>query len=106
MFLSGKFHGWRSLVGYSPWGCKESDTTEPHHFSSLHFTSQVALVIKDPPANAGDVRDVGSIPGMGRSGEGNGNPLQYPYLDNSWRIPWTEEPGGLRSIGSQRVGTN
>ena len=28
VFLHGKFHGWRSLVGYSPWGCKESDTTE------------------------------------------------------------------------------
>ena len=33
-------------------------------------------------------------------GEGNGNPLQY----SSWRIPWTEEPGELQSIGSQRVG--
>ena len=39
--------------------------------------SQVALVVKNPPANAGDIRDVGSIPGLGRSpGEGNGNPLQ------------------------------
>ena len=38
--------------------------------------SQVALAVKDLPANAGDVRDVGSIPGVGRSpGEGNGNPL-------------------------------
>ena len=33
-------------------------------------------------------------------GEGNGNPLQY----SSWRIPWTEEPGGLQSMGSRRVG--
>ena len=72
--------------------------------TSLHFTSQVALVIKNPPANAGDV---GSIPGLERSpGEGNGNPLQYPCLENSWRISWTEEPGGLWSIGSQRVGPN
>ena len=39
-------------------------------------TSQVA--VKNPPANAGDVRDLGSIPELGRSpGEGNGNPLQY-----------------------------
>ena len=30
-------HGWRSLVGYSPWGCKESDTTERLHFTLLHF---------------------------------------------------------------------
>ena len=58
-------------------------------------------MIKNPPANAGDV---GSIPGLERSpGEGNGNPLQYPCLENSWRISWTEEPGGLWSIGSQRV---
>ena len=40
--------------------------------------SQVALVVKNPPANARDLRDVGSIPGSGRSpGEENGNPLQF-----------------------------
>ena len=44
----------------------------------------------------------GSVPGSRRSpGEGNGNPLQYSF---AWRIPWTEEPGGLQSIGLQRVG--
>ena len=37
--MSGKSHGWRSLVGYSPWGRKESDTTERLHFTSLHFTT-------------------------------------------------------------------
>ena len=43
---------------------------------------QVALVVKNPPANAGDVRDVGSTPGSGRSpGEGYDNPLQYSYLE-------------------------
>ena len=43
----------------------------------------MALVVKDPPANAGDVRDKGSIPELGRSpGEGNGNLLQYSCLDN------------------------
>ena len=35
VFLHGKFHGWRSLVGYSPWGRKESDTTERLHFLSF-----------------------------------------------------------------------
>ena len=41
-------------------------------------------VVKNPPANAGDVRDTGSIPGLGRSpGGGNGNPLQYSCLENS-----------------------
>ena len=40
-------------------------------------------VAKNSPANAGDARDMGSIPGWGRSpGEGNGNPLQYSYLGN------------------------
>ena len=43
----------------------------------------MALVIKNLPVNAGDVRVVGSIPGSVRSpGEGNGNPLQYSYLEN------------------------
>ena len=45
---------------------------------------QVALVVKNPPANAGDVRDMGLIPGSGRPpGEGNDNPLQYSCLENS-----------------------
>ena len=54
--------------------------------SSWHMLgrgSQVALVVKNLPANAGDVRDAGSIPGWGRSpGVGNGNPLQYSCLEN------------------------
>ena len=42
-----------------------------------------ALLLENPPASAGDVRDTGSIPGLGRSpGEGNGNPLQYSRLEN------------------------
>ena len=54
---------------------------------------------KNLPANAGGIRDVGSIPGSGRSlGGGHGNPLQYSCLENPM------EPGGLQSIGSQRVG--
>jgi len=53
------------------------------------------------PANVGDVRDVSSIPGLGRSpGGGNGNHSSIL----AWRIPWTEEHGGLESIGLQRVG--
>ena len=55
-------------------------------FTSLHFSSQafqVALVVKNLPAKAGDVRDAGSISGSGRSsGGGNGNPLQYFCLEN------------------------
>ena len=46
--------------------------------------SQVALVVKNPPADAEDLRDTDSIPGLGRSsGGGHGNPLQYSYLENS-----------------------
>ena len=45
--------------------------------------SQVALVVKNPPANAGDLRNAGSIPGSGRfPGKGHGNPLQYSCLEN------------------------
>ena len=50
------------------------------------------IVVKNLPANAGDIRDMRSIPGSGISpGGGNGYPLQIL----AWRIPWTEEPGGL-----------
>ena len=132
VLLPGKSHGWRCLVGCSPWGCKESDTTErlPFHFS------------------------------LSCIGEGNGNPLQRSCLENprdggawwaavygvtrswtrlkwlssiaslqglsdftftfhfhalekemathssvlAWRIPGTGEPGGLLSMGSHGVG--
>ena len=59
---------------------------EPHCMAS-----QVALVVKNPPAKAGDVKGMGLISGLGRSpGEGNGNPLQYSCLENprdrgAWR---------------------
>ena len=49
----------------------------------MHGASQVVLIVKNPPANAGDIRDAGSIPGLGRSpGGGHGNPLQYSCLEN------------------------
>ena len=54
VLLPGESHGWRSLVGYSPWGCKEWDTTEQLHF---HFS-------------------------LSCTGEGNGNPLQCSCLEN------------------------
>ena len=44
VFLPGKSHGWRRLVGYSPWGCKELDTTERLHFLSNELEPQVAQV--------------------------------------------------------------
>ena len=58
-------------------------------------------MVKNLPANAGDVRGLSSIPGSGRSpGGAHGNQLQH----FAWRIPWTGERGGLQFIGSQRVG--
>ena len=60
-------------------------------------------MVKNLPANAGDTRDMGSIAGLERSlGGGNGDPVQY----FAWRILCIEEPGGLQSTGSQRVGPN
>ena len=74
-----------------------------YHFELLHNyrrASQVTLMIKNLPANAGDA---GSIPGLGRSPGGeHGNSLHIL----AWRIPWTEEPSRLQSMGSHRVGHN
>ena len=67
---------------------------------SIQWASQVAPVVKKPPANAGDIRDMGLIPGLGRSPGGeHGNPLQYSFLG----IPWTEEPGGVRRVARSRT---
>ena len=101
-------HRQRSLVGYSPWGRKESDTidqlsTEQHRiytlvylFMSMDFP--VSSVIKNQPASTGDED---SIPGQG-------DPLEEEMAVHSsilaWRIPWTEEPGWPQSMGSQRFG--
>ena len=60
----------------------------------------MALVVKILSANARDVREADTIAGLGRSPE-DGNATQSSIL--AWRIPWTEEPGGLWSMGSQRV---
>ena len=71
--------------------------------SKSGVSEQVALVVKNLPANAGDVRNASLILGSGRSpGEGNGIPLQYSCLEN----PMEEEPGGLQSTALQRVRHN
>ena len=58
-------------------------------------------MLKNSPANAGDVRDLGSITGWE-------DPLEEGMATHcsilAWRIPWTEEPGRIQSIGSQIVG--
>ena len=57
-------------------------------------------MVKSLPANAGDVRDAGSIPGLGRSPE---EEMATHSSILACRIPWTEEPVGLQSKQSQRV---
>ena len=70
VFSPGESHGQRSLAGYSLWGCNESDAAEAagraHNSARLrdHLSSQVALVVKTMPANAGDARNAGLIPGL------------------------------------------
>ena len=85
-----------------------SKSNNYHLFSAMHLyerlsvrpVSQVVLVVKNLPANAGDIRDVGSNPGL--------DPLEKEMATASsilaWRIPWTEDPRGLQFIASQRVG--
>ena len=63
----------------------------------------MALVVKNPPADTGDLRDACSIPGWGRSLDG-GMPTHSSIL--VWKIPWTEVPGGLHSMGPERAGRN
>ena len=57
------------------------------------WASHVAIVVKNPPANTGDETVVGSVPGSGRPLLDEGKETHSSVL--AWRIPWTEEPGGL-----------
>ena len=99
--LAGESHGRRSLVGYSPWGRKESDTTERLSLSLSHLSSNwaslVAQTVKRLPAVwETRVRSLGWE-----------DPLEKEMAMHSstlaWKILWTEEPGGLQFMGSQRV---
>ena len=63
----------------------------------------MALMVENLLANAGDIRDTGSICGLGRS-LGGGYGTHSSIL--SWRIAWIKEHGGLQSMGLQRVGHN
>ena len=105
VFLPGESQGRGCLMGCRLWGRTESDrlkrlsssssndsVSKEHCPTVLHFLSfhQVVPVVKNPSANAGDIRDGGLIPGSGRSpGGGHGNPLHYSFLVN---------PHGQRSL--------
>ena len=104
VFLPGKFHGQRSLVGSSPRSLKrgghnlatKQQQQYPHKYycliSFIHSLTQIFIKLQLPVSQSGSVGkessckagDPGLIPGSGRSpGEGNGNPLQYSCLENS-----------------------
>ena len=87
-----------------PFGCQNPQTlqffqTGPPY--PMDGGSPGGAVVKSPPAHAGDTRDMGSIPGQE-------DPLQEEMATLlsilAWKIPWTEEPGGLQSAVSQRIG--
>ena len=69
---------------------------------TFNYASQMVLVVKNSRANAGEIRDVSLIPGLGRS-------LEKEMATHSsilaWRTPWTEEPGGLHSWGCKECDT-
>ena len=82
------------------YGVAQSRTRLKRLSNEERGASQVALVVKNPPANAGDVRD-------GVRSLDQENPLEEGTATHSsilaWRIPWTEKPGRLQPMGSQKV---
>ena len=80
-----------------------SNWTEQKWGTKCDVASQVALVIKDPPANTGEIRDMGSTPGSGRfPGGGHGNPFHCSYLENAMdRGAWWP---AVHTITPHRVG--
>ena len=121
--MPGEFHGQRSLAGYSPWGRKESDTTE--QLTHMHTHSQLTVVTvlggqqRDlavhihvsvlPQREAWGLRgkeftcsagEMGLIPELGRSpGKGNKNPLQYSGLRNPMdRGAWCAKVHGVAKV--------
>ena len=82
-------------------GAARSQTQLRMHSFILGFLG--GTMVKNLPANVGDARAAGLIPRSGKSpGVGNGSPSSIL----AWKIPWTEEPGGLQSMGPQGVRHN
>ena len=71
--------------------------------ADLQGISQVVQSVKNPQVSGGDTRDVSSILGLGRSPK---KEMATHSSILSWKIPWTEEPGGLQSMGLQGVQNN
>ena len=93
--LAEKSHGQRSLVGYSPWGCKESDTTEQLHFTfKFHLGFLVAQMVKRLPTIwETQVQSLGWEDSLEKKMATHSSTL-------AWKIPRMEEPGRLQSMGS------
>ena len=114
VFLLGESHRQRSLVGYSPWGCKELDMTERLSRQAVSerledLVTSYLYTAKDFPSGLDGKESVynegdpGSIPGSGRY---PGEEMATYSSTIAWKIPWMEEPDRLQSMGSQRVGHN
>ena len=97
VFWPGEFYGQRSLAGSSPWSCKESDSIEQlTHTRALSLSAGATVGWRLPAMLETWVRSLGWE-----------DPLEKEMGTHSstlaWRIPWTEKPGRLQSMGSQRV---
>ena len=104
VFLPRESHGQRSLAGYTPWGGAEKDMTEATKAAAaafFHLGFPSGSVVKNLPVRQEPqetwVRSLGQEDSLEES-------VTTHFSSLTWRIPWTEEPGGLQSMGSQRVG--
>ena len=107
--LAWEIHGQRSLVGYSPRGCKESDTTRIDLANTLTlinyspFPTRVASLVAQLVKNLPTMQEI-RVQFLGQE-----DPLEKEIATLSsilaLRIPWTEEPSGLQSLGSQESDT-
>ena len=95
LFLPGEFFGQRSLAYYCPWDLKESNITE-----QLTLLLWVFACSLDGKESACSTRDLGSIPGLEVPLERG---MSTHSITLAWRIPWTEESGGLQSMGWQII---
>ena len=104
--------GWKHIPSpcslpcvFLPSSCPELQSFTINQWSNkwnvfLSSVSHSSKFTEPKEGSGGNAGDPGWTPGLGRSpGEGNGNPFQY----SCWKIPWTEEPGRLQSLMSQRV---
>ena len=88
---TGGGRGGAAALRFEAGWCTQGGAVRRNDRVRVALLPSVVLVVKNPPANAGDARDAGSMPGSTRApGEGHGNPLQYPCLENpmdrgAWR---------------------